>query len=104
MSERLLQELGLGGRVRDGEPGADGLLLVHGLGADATFWNEAFARPGLERYTLVAVDLPGFGGAPPLRPLTFAAVLDRLAALVDALAVPVVAVGHSMGGTIAAAL
>lgn len=56
------------------------------------------------RYSLLAVDLPGFGATPPRRPFTFETVVDRLAHLVDALPGPVVAVGHSMGGTIVALL
>lgn len=104
MDVTLAERLGFAARVRDAGPGAPALLLVHGLGCDTSFWDEAFASATLERYTLVAVDLPGFGASPPLRPFTFAAVLDRLAALVDGLAVPVVAVGHSLGGTLAVLL
>ena len=80
------------------------LLFVHGLGGDRTFWDEAWSWPGLEPYTLVAVDLPGFGASPPLRPFTFEAVVERLAGLVEASDAPVVAVGHSMGGTVVALL
>lgn len=98
------QRFGFAARVRGAEPDAPALLFVHGLGGDWTFWDEAFAWPGLEPYSLVAVDLPGFGAAPPLRPFTFDEVVDRLGQLVEALAVPVVAVGHSMGGTVTALL
>lgn len=47
------------------------------------------ASADLERYTL-----------PPVRPFTFDTVVERLARLVDALHGPVLAVGHSMGGTL----
>src|SRR5262245_60921710 len=104
MDARLAEELGFAARIRSADAPAPTLLLVHGLGGDVTFWDEAWTAPALARYSLVAVDLPGFGTAPPLRPFTFAAVVERLGRLVDALAVPVVVVGHSMGGTIAALL
>ena len=73
---------------------------MHGLGGDVSFWDEAWTSPDLVRHSLLAVDLPGFGATPPLRPFTFDTVVDRLAQLVDALPDPVVAVGHSMGGTV----
>jgi pimeloyl-ACP methyl ester carboxylesterase len=95
---------GFAARIRPAGPDAPVLLFVHGLGCDTTFWDEAWSEPGLEPYTLVAVDLPGFGAAPPLRPFTFEAVLDRLAKLVASADAPVVAVGHSMGGALAALL
>src|SRR5262245_45495839 len=98
------EELGVAARVRRAAPDAPALLFVHGLGGDRTFWDEAWSCSGLEAYTLVAVDLPGFGGSPPVRPFTFDVAVERLAQLVDALAAPVVAVGHSMGGTVVALL
>lgn len=96
---RAAEQLGLAARVRD-VPDAPVLLFVHGLGCDASFWDEAWTSADLERYSLLAVDLPGFGAAPPVRPFTFDMVVERLARLVDALHGPVVAVGHSMGGTL----
>jgi pimeloyl-ACP methyl ester carboxylesterase len=98
------EEHGFAARIRRAERDAPALLFVHGLGCDTTFWDEAWSWPGLEPYTLVAVDLPGFGASPPLRPFTFESVVGRLALLVESSAAPVVAVGHSMGGTIAALL
>ena len=97
--ETLAERLGFQARVRD-FPDAPLLLFVHGLGCDLSFWDEAWTSADLERYSLLAVDLPGFGAAAPVRPFAFDAVVDRLARLVDALRGPVVAVGHSMGGTL----
>jgi pimeloyl-ACP methyl ester carboxylesterase len=104
MDATVAEQLGVAARVRDAGPDAPALLLVHGLGGDSTFWAEAFACPELERTTLVAVDLPGFGTAAPLRPFTFDAVVRLLVGLVEGLPVPVAAVGHSLGGTVTALL
>jgi pimeloyl-ACP methyl ester carboxylesterase len=98
------EQHGFAERVRRAAAEAPVLLFVHGLGCDTSFWDEAWSWPGLEPYTLVAVDLPGFGASPPLRPFTFEAVVGRLARVVESAPAPVVAVGHSMGGTIAALL
>ena len=98
------EEHGFAARVRRASDDAPVLLLVHGLGGDASFWDEAWSWPGLEPYTLVAVDLPGFGATAPLRPFTFEAVLGQLARLVESSAAPVAAVGHSMGGALAGLL
>jgi pimeloyl-ACP methyl ester carboxylesterase len=40
------------------------LILLHGVGSSAKAWEPL--RPFLEEYELVALDLPGFGSAPPL--------------------------------------
>jgi pimeloyl-ACP methyl ester carboxylesterase len=104
MNRELAEELGFAARIRGPGPDAPALLFVHGLGADCTFWDEAWSWAGLAPYSLVAVDLPGFGATPPLRPFTFEVVVERLARLVDALGVPTVCVGHSMGGTLVALL
>ena len=61
---RAAEQLGLAARVRD-VPDAPVLLFVHGLGCDASFWDEAWTSADLERYSLLAVDLPGFGAAAP---------------------------------------
>lgn len=54
--------------------------------------------PGLERYTLVSVDLPGFGESPRTEAFTFETVAERLAALAGAHST--ILVGHSLGGRI----
>jgi pimeloyl-ACP methyl ester carboxylesterase len=80
------------------------LVLLHALGADHRMWEPVLDRLATER-DVIALDLPGFGGAPPLArgaavtPARLAeAVADQLAALgVDT---PNVA-GNSLGGWVA---
>jgi len=78
------------------------VLLLHGLGGSRTAW-----RPQLEglsaRHRVVAWDLPGYGASAPLDgPLTFPALADAVARLLDALGSDQAhVVGLSMGGMIA---
>ena len=86
-------------------PHAETVVLVHGLGkAAARDWSKLM--PALaERYTVLALDLPGFGqsnkGNHHYSPDNFARVLD---ALVEK-RVPrrFTLIGHSMGGSVALA-
>jgi len=79
------------------------LLLVHGLGGIARYWDPLIDRLS-DSFEVIAVDLPGFGGSAPLpgdvvtaRDLAVAVggLLDDL----DLSAVDVV--GHSLGGAVA---
>lgn len=90
--------------VRAGS-GPPTLLLLHGFGESLTTWRAVF-DPLADRQRVVAIDLPGFGGsAKPDAPYTLPALTARLAAFVDRwIDGPVVVVGHSMGGALAAAL
>lgn len=78
------------------------VLLLHGLGGSRTAW-----RPQLEglgaNHRVVAWDLPGYGASAPLDgPLTFPALADAVARLLDALGSDQAhVVGLSMGGMIA---
>lgn len=77
------------------------LLLVNGLGAAAETWAPlAGSLKGLE---LVAVDLPGTGGTPPVRrPLRMAGLARIVAGLLDALEREKIDVlGYSFGGVVA---
>lgn len=76
------------------------VLFLHALGASASEWGGVIAALGSE-YDCVALDLPGFGGAPDLA-LDIAGLVSWFAEQVapyrhEAWAV----VGHSMGGKIA---
>lgn len=72
------------------------LLLIHGIGSTRAFWDPFVPLAG---YEYVAVDVPGFGGAPPLDlPAT---VAGYAAAIDEPERGPVVVVGHSLGGMIA---
>ncbi|MFM7346360.1 MAG: alpha/beta fold hydrolase [Tagaea sp.] len=81
----------------DGPP----LVLLHGVGTD----HRAF-RPQLvrlhKRFRLVAWDMPGYGMSPPLRDMSWAALADALARLLDAQKIDRAHVlGHSIGGMVA---
>ncbi|MGA9275809.1 alpha/beta fold hydrolase [Ilumatobacter sp.] len=89
--------------VRSGSGPA--IVLLHGLGMDAHTW-DACAALLAERFTVVAVDLPGHGESPcPDDPAAFTrdAALADLDDVLDTLDGPVVLVGHSLGGYLALA-
>ena len=79
------------------------LLLIHGLGANLYCWR--FIVPLLtNRFTVTALDLPGFGQSRTNAPATYG--LDeqtaRLTAFLDALKIKrTFVVGNSMGGNLA---
>jgi len=104
----LVEEPVFGGRValyQAGPRGADAVVLVHGLGRNAARdW--AYVIPALaERYSVYALDLPGFGqsdkGNHLYSPDNFARVLE--AVLEKRVARPFTLIGHSMGGSVALA-
>ena len=80
-------------------------LLLHGYGESLTTWRAVF-DPLTRNGKVVALDLPGFGSsAKPDAPYTLAAMTERLSRFMDRwTSGPVVLVGHSMGGELAAAL
>lgn len=101
------------GRSHDGSlharvagTGADGVLLVHGLGGTNSYWGGPYDRvAGVNR--LVVPDLLGFGASP--RPNVAYDAADHVAALIatlDELVVtePVVIGAHSVGCLVALAL
>ncbi len=78
------------------------LVLLHPLGADRRVW-EPIVGWLAGRYELIAVDLPGFGGSPPLadKP-TPAALADAVAGFLEGLGREHAhAVGNSLGGWVA---
>lgn len=81
------------------------VVLIHGFGESLFGWRAVL--DGLAtRFRVLAFDLPGFGGSEkPDAEYSLPAMTGRLAALVDqATAGPLVLVGHSMGGELAASL
>ncbi len=88
-------------RVRDGA--GEPLLLIHGLGFSWRSWKPVL--PALSAaHDVLALDLPGFGTAPPLvdRRPTVAALADAVEAELDREALGRVHVaGNSLGGWIA---
>lgn len=81
------------------------VFLIHGFGESLFTWR-AVIDPVARRYRVVAIDLPGFAGSEkPDSSYSVAAMTGRLAAFVDRWTDgPLVVVGHSMGGQLAAAL
>lgn len=81
------------------------LVLLHGYGESLTTWRSVVDRLA-EEHRVIAVDLPGFGGSDkPDRPYSLPAMTGWLSDFLDRwTSGPLVLVGHSMGGAIAAAL
>ena len=86
-----------------GPPGAPTVLLLHGWTVTADLnWFTCYRRLG-ERYHVLALDQRGHGrGVRSREPFTLEACADDAAALCEALGIErCVAVGYSMGGTVA---
>jgi len=84
----------------DGPP----LVFFHGFSDSADTWRATMAKLGRADRRAVAVDLPGFGKASPLKPGKVLPQLDRFGDAVMRYAAPdggAVAVGNSLGGCIA---
>lgn len=81
------------------------LLLLHGYGESLLAYR-ALIPPLARRFSVVAVDLPGSGlSEKPAGPYTLESMVARLSRALDGwINGPVIVVGHSMGGEIAAAL
>jgi pimeloyl-ACP methyl ester carboxylesterase len=80
------------------------LLLIHGIGGEWRTWDPLLDMLAAER-DVIAIDVPGFGGSPPLPagrrpnvPALAGAVADFVREEVTA--EPVDVAGHSMGGWI----
>ena len=84
----------------DGPP----LVFFHGFSDSADTWRATMARLGRIDRRAVAVDLPGFGKAAPLKPGKVLPQLDRFGEAVMRYAAPeggAVAAGNSLGGCVA---
>lgn len=87
----------------DGGSGAP-IVLLHGIFGEKDHWVD-FARQLTSSYRVIVPDLPGYGESGRLadQAYDYAAQIERLKALLDALGTgPVHLAGNSMGGTIAA--
>jgi pimeloyl-ACP methyl ester carboxylesterase len=107
-SVELVEEPVFGGRValyHAGRRGAPAVVLVHGLGRNAAKDWEHLIPALAERYSVYALDLPGFGhsdkGNHLYSPDNFARVLE--AVLEKRVPRPFSLIGHSMGGAVALA-
>jgi 3-oxoadipate enol-lactonase len=77
------------------------LVFLHGIGGDHRAFDDQLATFS-RRARAIAWDMPGYGTSPALEPMTFPALADALALLLDELRVErAVLVGHSMGGMVA---
>ncbi|MCY3616655.1 MAG: alpha/beta hydrolase [Acidimicrobiaceae bacterium] len=76
----------------------DPVLFLHGLGGSRTSWEPQL--DGLaDAFRCIAWDMPGYGASAPSEPLTFAAIADSVARLLDAAGVQRAhLVGESFGG------
>jgi 2-hydroxy-6-oxonona-2,4-dienedioate hydrolase len=88
--------------------GADQVMIcVHGIGSHAGWWRRNLADLAALGFRVIAADLPGhgFAASSPGWPLTVTGYRDFLLQLARTLAPagPVVLVGHSLGGHVAAA-
>jgi 3-oxoadipate enol-lactonase len=85
--------------LRSGSAG-DAIVFLHGIGGCAKVWQsqlDFFA----DCYTVVAWNMPGYGGSPPIPGMTFPILADALEALLDTLpGTRIHLVGHSMGGMV----
>ncbi|MBS1261050.1 MAG: hypothetical protein MAG453_00371 [Calditrichaeota bacterium] len=94
-------------RARQGEFDAPAVLFIHGLGDCSLAFAPFFAESSLERFTLLAPDLPGYGRT---RVENGAGggldghVAHLKALLAETVAGKLVVVGHSMGGLVATLL
>ena len=83
----------------DGPP----LVFFHGFSDSADTWRATMASLGRIDRRAIAVDLPGFGKASPLKPGKVLPQLDRFAEAVVRHAAPdggAVAIGNSLGGCV----
>lgn len=83
------------------DPAAPAFVLLHGLTFDRRMWEPAMAALP-PRHRMIAFDLPGHGGSPPVAARGLAPVVDAVHRAVAAAGIeaPIV-VGHSIGGPIA---
>ncbi|MBH9577005.1 alpha/beta fold hydrolase [Inhella proteolytica] len=103
---RRLAEPVFGSRIlvlEAGDPQAQPLMLVHGLGQNGLRDWLGQIEPLAARYRVIALDLPGFGHSEPgqgrYSPTNFARLLAWLHTELGLAPGPVV--GHSMGGAVA---
>ncbi len=78
------------------------VLLLHGVGGGSQGWGGIGAALAQAGFDALAVDLPGYGLSPTIRPYDLAGLAAAVQRLIDQLGRgPAVLVGHSMGGMVA---
>lgn len=88
--------------TEEGSPNRQKAILIHGW-SSSSYAMSPLTGLLSQRFSCVAVDLPGYGKSPRLSgPTTIGAYADLLVDLIEQVSDgPVVLVGHSMGGMIA---
>lgn len=83
--------------------GSKTILFLHGWRSDGLIWNDIAMRLGKEKYSVYALDLPGFGGSSvPKNPFTISDYANTVSGFMEKMKIrKVVLVGHSFGGRIA---
>ena len=95
----ILQGRSVNYRVAGGGPP---LILLHGLSGSSLWWGRNIG-PLSARFTVYAIDLPGFGENRARGPFVLGEAAARLGAWMDAVGLRRASIaGHSMGGCIAA--
>lgn len=80
--------------------GRPALLFIHGAGGDHTLWGQQF-RDLAQDFSVAALDLNGHGRSPARPGDGLQTYVEDVLAMLEALAMPTVLIGHSMGGAIA---
>lgn len=83
--------------------GAKTVLFLHGWRSDGSVWNDIAKKLHTEKYSVYALDLPGFGGSPiPKTSFTVSEYVDTVIGFMEKMNMRnVVLIGHSFGGRIA---
>ncbi|MFT4127747.1 MAG: alpha/beta hydrolase [Gordonia sp. (in: high G+C Gram-positive bacteria)] len=89
-------------RIAGADSGRPALLLIHGIGDDASTWDEVIPMLA-QHYTVIAPDLLGHGlSDKPRADYSVAAFANGMRDLLVVLGIPkVTVVGHSLGGGVA---
>jgi 3-oxoadipate enol-lactonase len=83
---------------------ADGpaVVFIHGIGGAARIWQAQLTTFCAVGYTCMAVNLPGYGGRPPVQEVTFENLATDVEATIASASLKQPAlIGHSLGGMIA---
>lgn len=77
------------------------VVLLHGFCESSHIWN-SFVAELSQQYTVVTIDLPGFGASDMIESYTISALADAVVQVLDVLELKTcVLIGHSMGGYVA---
>ncbi|MBE9603377.1 alpha/beta fold hydrolase [Acetobacteraceae bacterium H6797] len=83
-----------------GTPTGAPIVLLHGIGGNGRLWAPTVAA--LAHRRVLAWDMPGYGASAPLPEMTFPALAEALAGMLDRAGVTKADIlGHSIGGMVA---